>query len=101
MDDYLGTVYDSGGVHTNSNIHNKAAYNVLTAKDSNAERVFTPRDVAVLYYLTLVRLGALATFSDTLETLIDVAKVYYAGDATERAKKIKNIKKAYDSVGIQ
>lgn len=101
MDDYLNTVYDSGGVHTNSNIHNKAAYNVLVAKDAEGERVFPARDVAVLYYLTLVRLGSLATFSDTLETLIEVAKVYYAGDAKERDKKTKHIKKAYKSVGIE
>ena len=48
-----GHAADSGGVHTNSNIHNKAAYNVLTAVDAKGARVFRPRDVAVLYYLTL------------------------------------------------
>ena len=31
MDDYVVTPFDEGGVHTNSNIHNKAAHNVLTA----------------------------------------------------------------------
>jgi bacillolysin/neutral peptidase B len=101
MDDYLNTNLDSGGVHTNSNIHNKAAYNVLTAEDRNGKRVFSPRDVAVLYYLTLIRLGMLATFSDALEALSEVAKVYYAGDTTERDKKVKLIQKAYKAVGIE
>ena len=32
-----------GGVHTNSNIHNKAAYNVLTIGDDLGNRMFEPR----------------------------------------------------------
>jgi hypothetical protein len=32
MKDYLKTTKDSGGVHTNSNIHNNAAYNVLNRR---------------------------------------------------------------------
>lgn len=101
MDDYLHTPDDNGGVHTNSNIHNKAVYNVLTAQDDQGERVFTPRDVAVLYYLCLIRLGSLAQFSDTLEELVDVATVYYAGDDDERQRKIAAIRDAYGQVGIE
>ena len=52
---------DNGGVHVNSNIHNKAAYNVLTACDDQGQRVFPPREVAILYYLTLTRINMLAT----------------------------------------
>ena len=100
MNEYLHTALDSGGVHTNSNIHNKAAYNLLTAKDEQGHTVFTPREVAVLYYLCLSRLNNLATFSDALETLVDVATVYYAGDDFERQTKIAQIKDAYQKVGI-
>jgi Zn-dependent metalloprotease len=100
MDDYLHTFSDNGGVHTNSNIHNKAAHNVLMATDANGERVFTAREVSVLYYLALCRLSSLAKFPDTLESLMDVAKVYWAGDEQERDDKIEAIKGAYQSVGI-
>jgi bacillolysin/neutral peptidase B len=100
MNEYLQTSSDEGGVHTNSNIHNKAAYNVLTAKDRQGHTVFTPREVAILYYLCLCRLNDGATFSDVLETLVDVAAVYYAGDDLERQTKIAQIKDAYQKVGI-
>src|SRR5579863_1788754 len=56
MNNYCNTSADNGGVHTNSNIHNKAAYNVLTAKDQAGTTIFTPQEVAILYYLTLSRL---------------------------------------------
>ena len=55
MNNYLITKDDNGGVHTNSNIHNKAAYNFLTAKDKQQNFVFTPLDVALLYYQVLIR----------------------------------------------
>jgi bacillolysin len=92
---------DWGGVHINSNIHNKAAYNVLTAGDESGSRVFDPRDVAILYYLTLTRLGKLADFAKTLQVLVDVASTLYAGDPALRDKKIAAIKTAYAAVGIK
>lgn len=100
MDQYLRTFSDSGGVHTNSNIHNKAAYNVLTAVDENGAWVFTPSEVATLYYLCLSRLSKLANFSRALQALLDVANTYYAGDEAERQAKTACIKRAYEKVGI-
>ena len=102
MDDYLNLpIYkDSGGVHINSNIHNKAAYNLLTATDDAGQLVFTPRDVAILYYYTLTDLGKLADFKKTLQVLITEAMTYYAGDEAERDRKIEAIKDAYAGVGI-
>jgi len=99
MDQYVNTPQDNGGVHSNSNIHNKAAYNVLSAKDAQGQPVFTPREVAVLYYLCLTRLDKLATFSQTLQTLRNVASTYYAGDA-QRQTKLDAITDAYAKVGI-
>ncbi|MHC1767227.1 MAG: M4 family metallopeptidase [Verrucomicrobiia bacterium] len=91
---------DWGGVHTNSNIHNKAAYNVLTAGDDSGNRVFEPREVAILYYLTLTRLDKLADFAKTLQVLVDVASTFYAGNPALRDQKIAAIKAAYAAVGI-
>lgn len=100
MDQYLATNEDQGGVHTNSNIHNKAAHNVLTATDGAGGLVFTPREVALLYYLALTRLGRMDGFSETLTALSDVASSMYAGDPAERDSKITAIRGAYSAVGI-
>ncbi|MBV8309497.1 MAG: M4 family metallopeptidase, partial [Planctomycetaceae bacterium] len=100
MENYLKTTSDSGGVHTNSNIHNKAAYNVLTAVDKDGQRAFPPRDVAVLYYLCLQRLGQLADFSKALQALVLEAKTFYVGDPEECEIKVKQIEDAYKKVGI-
>lgn len=99
MNQYVKTDADNGGVHTNSNIHNKAAFNVLTAVDAQNRRVFKPRDAAVLYYVCLTRLGKLADFSQTLATLVNVAGIYYAGDA-RRQERLDAIRDAYAKVGI-
>jgi bacillolysin/neutral peptidase B len=96
MDGYLSTSADNGGVHTNSNIHNKAAYNFLTAKGAAGHALFTPQEVAVLYYLTLIRLDKLATFKQTLDTLLNVAGTYFAGDQ----EKLDGIAAAYAAVGV-
>jgi Zn-dependent metalloprotease len=100
MDHYKETKQDSGGVHTNSNIHNKAAYNVLTAKNAAGVPVFSSRDVAVLYYLCLSRLGNMATFVDALQSLVEEAKTFYSGDPTGPDPKVNSILDAYKKVGI-
>ena len=90
---------DFGGVHTNSNIHNKAAYNLLTKTNGKKALVLPPREVARLYYFTLQRLDRVATFTDVLETMLDVAKTVYP-DPDEAAPKMAAIRKAYADVGI-
>jgi bacillolysin len=100
MEHYLNTPADNGGVHTNSNIHNKAAYNFLTAKAAAGDAAFTPQEVAILYYLTLSRLDKLATFKQTLDTLLNVAGTYYSGDPN-RQDKLGAISAAYAAVGIR
>jgi Zn-dependent metalloprotease len=99
MKGYLKTQKDNGGVHTNSNIHNKAAYNFLTAKDNQGKCVFTPLDVAVLYYQVLIRLDRLATFKQTRDTLLNVAAIYFSGDP-QRQDKLNSISAAYAAVGV-
>jgi bacillolysin/neutral peptidase B len=100
MKDYLVTSNDHGGVHTNSSIHNKAAYNILTAVDQSGQQIFPAREVAILYYLALTRLPALADFAKVRQVLIDVARIFYSGDANERDRKVTAIGKAYSAVGI-
>lgn len=89
---------DQGWVHFNSNIHNKAAHNLLTMTKGQA-RVFSVQDVAVLTYLGMARLAALATFSDALQAVLDVAQTYFGGNA-DKKDKIEAIREAYKLVGI-
>jgi bacillolysin len=101
MRDYLETNADEGGVHTNSNIHNKAAYNLLTAKDAAGAWIFSPKEAAILYYLCLSRLPPTADFSRVRESLLDAAKTYYEPQsAGARQIKLDAIRGAYDKVGI-
>jgi Zn-dependent metalloprotease len=92
---------DYGGVHTNSNIHNKAAYGVLTAADASGQHQFSVQDASVLFYMTLVRLAPMAEFADAVQVMIDVASTMYAGDAATRHQKIDAIRGAYGAVGIR
>jgi len=98
MNQYKKITGDSGGVHSNSNIHNKAAYLVLTATDA-AGRVFKPKDVAILYFLTLQRLNQNATFAQALQTLTGVTRTYFAIPAVAD-RNIAAITQAYATVGI-
>jgi Zn-dependent metalloprotease len=100
MSKFVKTFEDSGGVHTNSNIHNKAAYNLITAKDEKGDYLFSPEDSTVLFYLCLMRLSSQANFSKVPEVLLDTAKTFYAGDAVELKHKTKAIEQAYQDVGI-
>jgi Zn-dependent metalloprotease len=99
MNKYVNTQYDNGGVHTNSNIHNKATFNVLTAQDSQGQWMFSPRQVAILYYYCLLRLDRFATFKQARDALLSVAKTLFAGDA-KLQERLNCIRKAYSDVGI-
>ena len=93
-----GRENDQGWVHFNSNIHNKAAHNLLTMT-KGADRVFTVQDVATLTYLGMARLTPLATFSQALQAVVDVAQTYFGGNA-DKKDKIEAIREAYQLVGI-
>jgi bacillolysin len=89
---------DNGWVHFNSNIHNKAVHNLLTMEKAGA-RVFGVEDVAVLTYLGMARLTPLATFSQALQSVVDVAQTYFAGSA-DKDDKLEAVREAYRRVGI-
>lgn len=102
MDDYFPdpSRRDHGGVHTNSNIHNKAAHTVLTATDDDGTPTYSVRDAAVLFYVTLIRLAPLATFRDCRDAMVDSARSMYVGNDEVRDDKVAAIEAAYDAVGI-
>lgn len=89
---------DQGWVHVNSNIHNKAAHNLLTISKSG-KRVFTVTDVALLTYLGMARLTPRATFAEARQAVLDVAQTYFGGDSS-RKEKLDAVREAYSLVGI-
>jgi bacillolysin len=100
MNNYVQTSKDSGGVHTNSNIHNKAAYNLLISTDQAGAAVFVPKEIALFYYLALTRLSTLAGFADMKQALRDVVNSYYIGSAPVAQAKTAAVDAAYAAVGI-
>ena len=100
MNAYVRVTYDDGGVHLYSGIHNKAAYLVLTAQDAQGSNVFDPHEVAILYYLTLTRLGRMADFSDCLRVLQSVVSSLHAGNPALAQSKRQALTDAYLKVGI-
>lgn len=102
MRDYVNTTRDNGGVHTNSGIHNKAAYNVISAKNSQGH-LFTPQDVATLFYLALtLHLSRTSGFSDSRRAVELVAKSLFRKDPPDVLdEKVSAISAAFEDAGIQ
>jgi bacillolysin len=100
MTAYVPMIGDNGGVHRYSGIHNKAAYHVLTAVDAQGAEVFNPREIALLYYLTLTRLARMSDFSDCLRVLKSVIGTLHAGDPAAVQAKRQAVTDAYQKVGI-
>jgi len=94
---------DNGGVHTNSGIHNKAAYNILTAKDSSGQLVFKPAEAAAIFYLALTQqLSRTSQFSDSRRAVITSARTFFRTlPAAQLAEKITAIEDGFSAVGIK
>jgi bacillolysin len=99
MKQYVQTQADDGGVHINSGIHNKAAYNLLTATDGAGNNIVASTEAAILYYLTLTRLTPMSNFSDCRRVLLNVSTTYFSFNPSQK-QKLQAIKDAYDAVGI-
>ena len=63
MSDFVDTGADHGGVHTNSGIHNFAAFNVIAAQ-SNGAFLFKAEELAAMFYIALTQqLSPQSTFA--------------------------------------
>ena len=93
---------DSGGVHSNSGIHNKAAFNVMTSVDGRAGRSSPPNRSADLHLALTQQLSPTSQFSDSRRAVIieprSLLRNLPSADVTGR---IDAIGKAYDAVGIK
>jgi bacillolysin/neutral peptidase B len=93
---------DNGWLHTNSGIHNKAAYNLLTALRDDGERVFTPAEVAGLFYLAVTQyLSRTSGFSDSRRGVRLGAQTLFRGESPAKLDvRLAAIDGAFDAVGI-
>jgi Zn-dependent metalloprotease len=94
---------DYGGVHFNSGIHNKAAFNLLTSRDgAGGARLFSPREAAALFYIALTQyLSRTSGFSDSRRGVELAARTLFRDDdPPTQARKLNAVATAFDSVGI-
>lgn len=104
MDDYeflaVGPNTDWGGVHTNSGIHNKAAYHLLISKDAQGQFLFDAREVAALFYLALTQhLSRTSKFIDSRRGVELSGRTFFRNDPRQK-EKLAAIGAAFDAVGI-
>jgi Zn-dependent metalloprotease len=102
MRDYVATTRDHGGVHTNSGIHNFAAFKVMTATNSSGSFVFTPKECAAIFYITLTqRLSRTSQFSDSRAGAVASAQSLFRNDPpATRAKKVQAVQQGFAAAGI-
>jgi Zn-dependent metalloprotease len=102
MRDFVVTTRDHGGVHTNSGIHNFAAFKVMTAKNSSGNFVFTAKECAAIFYLTLTqRLSRTSQFTDSRLGAVASARSLFRNDpSATRAKKIQAVEQGFSAAGI-
>lgn len=93
---------DYGGVHTNSGIHNKVAYLMLTGKGEGGKTALTPQEVAAIFYLAVTqRLSRTSQFVDSRSAAVNSALTLFRNlpQETQRVK-VGAVDDAFDAVGI-
>jgi Zn-dependent metalloprotease len=93
---------DFGGVHSNSGIHNKAAYNILISEDKYGNLLFSATDVAIIFYIALTQhLKETSQFADSRRAVLQSAQTFFK-ERTEidRVSLIRAIETAFDNVGL-
>jgi bacillolysin/neutral peptidase B len=93
---------DWGGVHTNSGIHNKAAFNILTAPGSGGSLALTPQEVAGIFYLALTQqLSRTSQFSDSRRgVLVSARTLFRTLPPDQQTAKLAAITNGFTAVGI-
>lgn len=103
MSKFKQTQDDNGGVHSNSGIHNFAAYKVMTARDSQQRFIFKPNELAAMFYIALTQyLTRQSGFSASRRAISLAAQTLFRNDPQATQKdKIAAIAKAFSDVGIK
>ena len=90
-------------MHANSGIHNKAAFNLLTAVTDDGTLELTPAEVAAAFYLALTqRLSRTSQFTDSRRAVVASARTLLRTLPVDQlARKVAAVEEAFDAVGIR
>ena len=106
VDRYLSRPFtregDFGGIHTNSGIHNRAAYLIMTAQDPQGAELFSARDLAHLFYLALTQhLSRRSGFADSRRGLeLSALSLFRDRLPDELDLRVNAVRGAFDAVGV-
>lgn len=93
---------DSGGVHTNSGIHNFAAFKVMTATDGDGF-IFKPAELAAMFYVALTQqLSRQSTFADSRRSvLLTTRSLFRTLPQDQLSARVAAVEAGFDAAGIQ
>lgn len=91
---------DFGGVHINSGIHNKAAFNIMNSRDAQGQFLFAPRFIAVLFYSALAHLSATSLFRNS-RIAVGIAATRLLQTDPRKAERLNAIAQGFTAVGIE
>ncbi len=91
---------DFGGVHVNSGIHNKAAFNIMNSRDAQGQFLFAPRFIAVLFYSALAHLSATSLFRNS-RIAVGIAATRLLQTDPRKAERVNAIAQGFSAVGIE
>lgn len=92
---------DWGGVHTNSGIHNYAAYRIMTAKRAS-KFVLTPDEVSAIFYIDVTQhLSRQSTFADSRRGAVLAARSLFRNEKPlQLARKVAAVERGFKAAGI-
>jgi Zn-dependent metalloprotease len=93
---------DSGGVHTNSGIHNFAAFKVMTATDGGGF-IFKPAELAAMFYVALTQqLSRQSTFADSRRGVVLTTRSLFRTLPQDQINaRVAAVEAGFDAAGIQ
>jgi Zn-dependent metalloprotease len=93
---------DFGGVHTNSGIHNFAAFNIMTALDGSGGFLFTAKDLAAMFYVALTQqLSRQSVFSDSRRGVLTATRSLFRSLPTaELDRRVRAVEAGFGAAGI-
>lgn len=103
MNNFIRTNSDHGGVHSNSGIHNFAAFTLMDTRSQQGAFLFTPTELGALFYLALTQhLSRRSLFSDSRRALVLVARTLFRNNPpVARTAKVEAVFDAFDAVGVR
>jgi Zn-dependent metalloprotease len=95
--------HDYGGVHTNSGIHNFAAYNIMTARDAATGYLFKATELAAIFYIALTQqLSRQSTFADSRRSAIIATRSLFRNlRPAELSRRVAAVETGFDAAGIK